>query len=113
MAKETPTTLPFDTVASLIATLEKEGTIIGKKHYATMAALDANAGMHTLSSFDHQFRQVKARAKELLAMAGDVSTASATPSSTSKAGKGGKAKASGSSKRSKCFCGSLLVWVRC
>ena len=63
-AKESSQAVTFtlDTVAALVAALYQTGRNLGMKDYELMAKLDGN---HTASSFDHQFRKVKARAKEL------------------------------------------------
>ena len=73
-------TFSFDTVAVLVANLSKKGMTLGMKDYAQMAKLD---GKRTASSFDHGFRKVKARARELLAEAGE------DVEETPKKGKGG------------------------
>ena len=76
------------------------GTVLGEKHYAMMSAID---GKRTKSGFEHQFRKVKARAKELQEQAkrdGGVGT----PVKGKARGGGtglGSAKASGGGKRSK------------
>ncbi len=58
----TDTTFSFETVAVLVAALERGGVKLGMSHYTLMASL---AGNRTASSFDHGFRKVKARAREL------------------------------------------------
>ena len=69
-------TFSFDTVAVLVANLSKKGVTLGMKDYTQMAKLD---GKRTASSFDHGFRKVKARARELLAEAGEADVARASP----------------------------------
>ncbi|TKA71685.1 hypothetical protein B0A55_07683 [Friedmanniomyces simplex] len=57
-------TFSFSTVAVLVATMEKAGVKLNTKTYELMARLD---GSRSASSFDHGFRKVKARARELVA----------------------------------------------
>ena len=54
-------------VACLVAALLEHGVALGNRQFEAMAKLDPD---RTASSFEHQFRKVKARAKEL---AGEVS----------------------------------------
>lgn len=64
-------TFSAETVACLLAVMEKAGVSVGLKHYELMAKLDGN---RTKSSFEHQFRKVKARGKELQGELSDVAT---------------------------------------
>lgn len=57
----------------MIAAMNAGGVVLGVKHYGLMAKLD---GERTISSFEHKFRAVKARGKEL---ALDLNVESATP----------------------------------
>jgi len=53
-------TIPADCVSVLLMALDK--TTISKAQYELMSALD---GSRTASSFEHQFRSITAKAKEL------------------------------------------------
>jgi hypothetical protein len=68
----------FDTVAVLVAVLQQKGVSLGMNDYRLMSQLDGSRGA---SSFDHQFRKVKARARELV---GSMEGAPATPAKTKK-----------------------------
>jgi 3-oxoacyl-ACP reductase-like protein len=74
-------TFSFDEVACMIAALNTAGVILGAKHYGLMAKLD---GTRTTSSFEHKFRAVKARGKELAAELSDGTAVQATPKSKTK-----------------------------
>ena len=52
----------FETVAVVVCCMLENGITLGMKQYQLMATLSGN---RTASSFDHQFRKVKARAREL------------------------------------------------
>ena len=52
----------FDTVAVLVAVLLKKGVTLSLKEYKLMSELDGKRGA---GGFDHMFRKVKTRAKEL------------------------------------------------
>ena len=69
-------TFSFEEVACMVAAMNAAGVVLGAKHYGLMAKLD---GTRTTSSFEHKFRAVKARGKELATELGDVSV---TPKST-------------------------------
>lgn len=71
----------FETIACVLAVMEGKGNSLGSKAYKMMAKLDGN---RTESSFEHQFRAVKARAKELAAEKENESPAATTPKSTKK-----------------------------
>lgn len=75
-----PPTFTFDTVACLTAALENNGVTLGLRHSEAMARLDEE---RTASSFEHQFRKVKARARELAKVLGDGS-AGIAPRKTTK-----------------------------
>lgn len=61
--KDTSTqSFSFDTVAVLVATIMANGGNLGAKEYKRMSALDGTRGEH---GFNHMFREVKRRAKEL------------------------------------------------
>lgn len=87
-AKDQSPTFTLDTVAVLVAALLAKGITLGMKDYEEMARLEPN---RTASSFDHQFRKVKARAKELSGST-SMGGAPATPknSNTKTAGKAAK-----------------------
>ena len=97
----------FETIAVVLYAMLETGTGLGEKHYAMMSAID---GKRTKSAFEHQFRKVKARAKELQDQAKKGESVR-TPvkgklrgvgGSAVKSGGGGSAK-SGGGKRSKYF----------
>lgn len=60
--KDNTQTFSFDTVAVLVATIIENGGNLGAKEFKRMSALDGNRGEH---GFNHMFRKVKARAKEI------------------------------------------------
>lgn len=93
-------TFSFETVAALVAAvIEAEGNI-GTKHYEMMAAVDNS---RTASAYEHQFRKVKARAKELLAQKGVTtpSTPARKTTTKSKDGTPGSAGGKNTGKRGK------------
>lgn len=71
----------FDEVACMIAAMNTAGVVLGAKHYSLMAKLD---GARTTSSFEHKFRAVKARGKELATELNDGTAVQKTPKSTTK-----------------------------
>jgi 3-oxoacyl-ACP reductase-like protein len=74
-------TFSFDEVACMIAAMNTAGVVLGAKHYGLMAKLD---GTRTTSSFEHKFRAVKARGKELATELSDGTAVQATPKSKNK-----------------------------
>ncbi|KAF7185187.1 hypothetical protein HII31_13462, partial [Pseudocercospora fuligena] len=52
----------FETMAVVLYCVLESGVTLGDKHYQLMSALD---GTRSANAFNHQFRKVKARAKEL------------------------------------------------
>lgn len=74
-------TFTFDEVACMIAAMNSAGVVLGAKHYALMAKLD---GSRTTSSFEHKFRSVKARGKELATELNDGTAAPRTPKTANK-----------------------------
>lgn len=60
--KATNQTFSFDTVVVLVATIMENGGSLGSKEFKRMSALDGTRGEH---GFNHMFRDVKARAKQL------------------------------------------------
>lgn len=67
MAQKSNTAAPakdfdFETMAVVVCCLLENGVTLGMKQYQLMATLSGN---RTASSFDHQFRKVKSRAREL------------------------------------------------
>lgn len=69
-------TFSFETMAVVLYAMQESGVTLGMKHYEMMAAISGKGK----DSFNHQFRKVKARAKELGEQAknGDLPTAPAT-----------------------------------
>jgi hypothetical protein len=61
-------TFTFQEVACMIAAMNAGGVSLGGKHYSLMAKLD---GERTASGFEHKFRAVKTRGKELAAELND------------------------------------------
>ncbi|PSK55730.1 hypothetical protein B9Z65_4608 [Elsinoe australis] len=66
--KEKQADFSFETVAALCCAILMHGGNIGKQTYDMMSALD---GKRTANGFQHQFRAVLKRAKELQKMEGD------------------------------------------
>ncbi|KXS97157.1 hypothetical protein AC578_3063 [Pseudocercospora eumusae] len=60
-------TFTFETMAVVLYCVLESGITLGDKHYQLMSALD---GHRSANAFNHQFRKVKARAKELKQRAG-------------------------------------------
>jgi hypothetical protein len=103
-------TFDFETMAVVLYAMAESGVTLGTKHYEMMSAMDGKRGAH---GFQHQFRKVKARAKELGEMAAKAGSEGGggglTPVVKSRGkGAGGSAKKSGGGKRSKSFVSSLL-----
>ncbi|WPG97405.1 Hypothetical protein R9X50_00018000 [Acrodontium crateriforme] len=67
-------TISIDTAAVLVALLNKNKVKLGMKEYKVMSELDGNKGP---GGFDHLFRPIKARAKDIMEKLDDG--ASATP----------------------------------
>lgn len=59
---KTDNVFTFHEVSCLMAAMTAKGVTLGAKHYELMASLD---GKRTASGFEHKFRAVKARGKEL------------------------------------------------
>jgi hypothetical protein len=55
-------TFTFQEVACMIAAMNAGGVSLGNRHYSLMAKLD---GERTACGFEHKFRAVKSRGKEL------------------------------------------------
>lgn len=72
----------FETMACVLAVMDGKGANLGNKAYDLMAKLD---GKRSASSFQHQFREVKKRGKELAAELGDDNATPKAPKSTKKA----------------------------
>ena len=70
-------TFSFETMAVVLYAMQESGVTLGGKHYEMMAAISGKGK----DSFNHQFRKVKARAKELFDQAkdGTLPTAPTTP----------------------------------
>jgi 2-methylaconitate cis-trans-isomerase PrpF len=58
----------FETMACVLAVMDAKGATLGNKAYDLMAKLDGN---RSASAFQHQFRAVKNRGKELVSDLGD------------------------------------------
>jgi hypothetical protein len=71
-------TFTFQEVACMIAAMNAGGVTLGAKYYNLMAKLD---GERTASGFEHKFRAVKARGKEL---AGELADGTPAPPKTPK-----------------------------
>jgi hypothetical protein len=74
-------TFDFETMAVVLYAMAESGVTLGMKHYEMMAKADGTRGK---DGFNHQFRKVKARAKELQEQAkngtlGDGKAAPAKP----------------------------------
>ncbi|KAK4560663.1 hypothetical protein LTR86_005241 [Recurvomyces mirabilis] len=70
----TQQTFDFETMAVVLYAMLESGVSLCGKHYEMMSAVDGSRGK---DAFNHQFRKVKARAKELQDQAkkgGDVGT---------------------------------------
>ena len=79
----------FDDVAYLVANLEASKIGLGTKDYQNMAQLNGTRSEH---GYNHLFRAVKARGKEILPMI--TGAAGGVIASPAKSPAGGKAKAS-------------------
>lgn len=55
-------TFSFDVVACLLAALSQSGVTVGAQHYKVMSKIDTSRTQH---GYEHAFRPVKARAKEI------------------------------------------------
>lgn len=71
----------FETMACVLAVMDAKGATLGNKAYDLMAKVD---GKRSASAFQHQFRAVKGRSKELVAELGDEGSTPKTPKSTKK-----------------------------
>ena len=65
----------FETMACVLAVMDAKGATLGTKAYELMATLDGNRSSH---AFQHQFRAVKHRGKELASQLGSE-TGTPTP----------------------------------
>lgn len=77
----------FHEVACLMAAMTAKGVILGTKHFDLMASLDGN---RSSSGFEHKFRAVKARGKELASELGGEGPG--TPATSAKKGTPGSKK---------------------
>jgi len=75
-------TFTYETMACVLAVMEANGATLGNKAYELMSKLD---GERSASAFQHQFRAVKNRGKELVASLQDGATPAKTPKSAKKA----------------------------
>ena len=92
----------FDVVACLLAALGESNVTVGNQHYKIMAKIDDS---RTFSGYEHLFRPIKARAKEISDMIkkgelGDLS--SVPPKKAKKEGAGANGEKKGT-KRGKCL----------
>jgi hypothetical protein len=71
----------YKTMACVLAVMEGKGATLGTKAYDLMSKLD---GQRSASAFQHQFRAVKNRGKELVAALEDDAMPAKTPKSTKK-----------------------------
>lgn len=74
-------TFSFETMACVLAVMDGKGATLGTKAYELMATLDGN---RSASAFQHQFRAVKHRGKELAAELGNDNANPKTPKSAKK-----------------------------
>jgi hypothetical protein len=99
-ADTTAQTFSFEVVSCLVAALLKEGKTLGNTEFAMMEKVDKGT---TNSGYQHRFRSVKARAKEIneKITTGEIDLG-ATPAKTTskKAANGGGKKTTPASKRS-------------
>ncbi|KAM0718740.1 hypothetical protein Q7P37_005811 [Cladosporium fusiforme] len=86
-AKKDDVVFSFNEVSCLVAAMQSKGVVLGNKHYELMASLDDN---RTSSSFEHKFRAVKARGKELAVELGEGPGTPSAPKSAKKATPGSK-----------------------
>jgi len=104
-------TFSFEVVACLLAAMAESGVTVGSKYYTVMSQIDP---ARSSSGYEHHFRKVKARAKEINDMiaSGDIKPAAVTPS---KKGEGSKAgtPASGTKKGTKRGKSCLAIFERC
>lgn len=97
----------FETMAVVLYCVLESGVTLGDKHYQLMSALD---GSRSANAFNHQFRKVKARAKELKQQA-DNGTKGETPVKGRARGGGGKATPTSGKKRGRIFMFSDLCFA--
>ena len=81
-------TFSFETMAVVLYAMQKSGVTLGTKHFEMMAAISGKGK----DSFNHQFRKVKARAKELGEQAKDGTLPAAASTPTKKGGAPGSGK---------------------
>lgn len=87
----------FETMAVVLYCVLESGVVLGDKHYQLMSALD---GTRSANAFNHQFRKVKARAKELKQQADNGGTATgSTPVKGKARGRGSKSATPASGKK--------------
>ncbi|GAB7342521.1 hypothetical protein MBLNU457_g0708t1 [Dothideomycetes sp. NU457] len=76
MAGDQEKSFSLEIVAVLCAAIQANGGTIGNKHYELMSAID---GKRTASAFQHQFRDVLKRAREIKDMLGTTTIKPVTP----------------------------------
>ena len=106
MAPNDEPSFSLSTVAVLVALLDEKGVKLGQTSYERMSALD---GTRTASSFDHQFRKVKAKAKDIVAQ--DKTGEAVTP--TPKARGGSKASTPATGEKKAVKRGTCILQAKC
>lgn len=90
-------TFSFETMACVLAVMDAKGATLGTKAYELMATLDGN---RSVSAFQHQFRAVRHRGKELASeLTGETATPAPKTPKTPKAPKTAKKPTTASTKK--------------
>ena len=89
----------FETMAAVLYAMLESGVTLGSKHYDMMSAVCGDRGS---AAFNHQFRKVKARAKELHEQAKRAGTPTLVKKSKTN-GAVGKAEKKAGTKRGECL----------
>jgi hypothetical protein len=97
-ASKTEPTFDFNTVTAIVYCMLQSGIVLGEKHYQVMAKLD---GQRTAFAYQHEFRTVKRRAKELLDKGDILDYTGQGESPTKKRAKGSASIAKPNTKRGK------------
>jgi hypothetical protein len=97
----------FETMACVLAVMDAKGATLGTKAYELMATLDGN---RSSSAFQHQFRAVKHRGKELASQLGS-DTATPTPKTPKTPKTAKKPTTASAKKRNSMF--DVLARLRC
>lgn len=87
MSGRTESTFSFEVVSCLVAALNESGTTLSMKHYKLMAQVDK---ARSAGGYDHLFRAVKTRAREIrgLLASGELDAAAPTPKKAGNTKKG-------------------------